>query len=125
MPTLTNLLGSGNSALTAAASLGIPSTSQTAAGSNQGTALALPSDFVVFTTVGSSTGAILPANGPNVNLTDVYIVVNHGANTLSVYPPSGGKVANGTTNAAFSVAATKMAWFYNIGSNNWAASLSA
>jgi hypothetical protein len=127
MPTLTNLLGSGNSALTAQASLGIINSSSalTATGSNQGTALALPSDFNVFTTVGASTGAILPANGANVNMTDSYIVVNHGASTLSVYPPTGGKIANGSANAAFSVAAGKTAWFLNIGSGNWAASVSA
>jgi hypothetical protein len=51
--------------------------------------------------------------------------MNHGANTLSVYPPTGGKIANGSANAAFSVAANKMATFVNIGSGNWAASVSA
>lgn len=125
MPTLTNLLGSGNSALTCQASLGIPTSGLTATGNAQGNALPLPSDFNVFTTVAASTGAILPASGPNVNITDSYIVVNHGANALSVYPPSGGKVANGATNAALSVAAGKTAWFLNLGSNNWAASVSA
>lgn len=123
MPTLNNLLGSGNSALTCQASLGLPTTSATATGSNQGTALAIPSDFVIFTTVGASTGTILPSLG--VNVTDSYIVINHGANTLSVYPPTGGKIANGSANAAFSVAATKTAWFLCLGSGNWAASLSA
>ena len=125
MPTLTNLLGSGNSALTCQASLGIPATGLTATGNSQGTALALPSDWNLFTTVAASTGAILPANGSNVNLSDVYIVMNHGANSLSVYPPTGGKIANGSANAAFSVAANKMATFVNIGSGNWAASVSA
>jgi hypothetical protein len=72
MPTLTNLLGSGNSALTAQASLGIINSSSalTATGNSQGTALALPSDWNLFTTVGASTGCILPANGSNVNMTD-------------------------------------------------------
>lgn len=127
MPTLTNLLGSGNSALTAQASLGIinASSALTATGTTQATALALPSDWNLFTTVAASTGCILPANGSNVNMTDVYIVMNHGANTLSVYPPTGGKIANGSANAAFSVAANKMATFVNIGSGNWAGSVSA
>ena len=127
MPTLNNLLGSGNSPLTCQASLGIPSTGLTATGNSQGTALAAPSDFMVFTTVAASTGVILPATVPTgpVNITDSYVVVNHGANTLSVYPPSGGKVGTGSTNAAFSVASGKTAWFLNIGSNNWAASVSA
>jgi hypothetical protein len=51
--------------------------------------------------------------------------VNHGANTLSVYPPTGGKIANGSANAAFSVAATKTAQFQAISSTDYAASLSA
>lgn len=110
--------------------VGIPSTSLTATGSSQGTALALPTDFNIFTTVASSTGAILPwgvdgaTQGP-VQVADEITVVNHGANTLSIYPQSGGKIANGSANAAFSVAATKTAYFTYIGSGNWAASLSA
>ena len=110
--------------------VGIPSTGLTALGNSQGTALALPTDFNVFTTVSASTGAQLPwgvdgtTAGP-VQLADEITVVNHGAQALSVYPQSGGKVANGSANAAFSVAATKTAYFTYIGSGNWAASLSA
>lgn len=125
MPTQSNLMGSGCPALQAQASVGIVTPSATAAGNSQGTALALPSDFVVFTTVAASTGTILPATGPQCNLGDSFIVVNHGANTLSVYPPSGGKIANGSANAAFSVAASKTAYFTSIGGGNFAASLSA
>lgn len=108
---------------------GIPSLAQTAAGTGQSTALLLPSDFVVFTTVASSTGCQLPfgvdgtTSGP-VQVADDFTVVNHGANTLSVYPQSGGKIANGSANAAFSVPATKTAFFVYIGSGNWAAAVS-
>lgn len=125
MPTQSNLMGSGCPALQAQASVGIPATGLTAAGSTQGTALALPSDFSVFSTVGASTGTVLPATGPQCNLGDSFIVINHGANSLSVYPPVGGKIANGTTNAAFAVAATKTAYFTSLGGGNFAASLSA
>ena len=125
MPTLSNLLGSGNSPLTCQASLGILSNNLTATGSNQGTALAVPSDFCIFTTVGASTGTILPGAVPTSNVTDVFIIVNHGASSLSVYPPSGGKIANGSTNAAFAVAANKTAYFYKISSTDYAASVSA
>ena len=125
MPTLTNYLGTGNSAATAQASLGFLSNSLTATGSTQGTALALPSDFSVFKTVAASTGAILPASSTQVNPTDVYFVVNHGANALTVYPPTGGNVANGSTNAGFSVSANKMATFVSLGGGAWAASVSA
>lgn len=122
MPTQANLMGSGNSPLCAQASVGIPTLSATATGSNQATALALPTDAVVFTTVALNTGTILPATA---NPFDSFIVVNHGANALSVYPPTGGKIANGSANAAFSVPANKTAYFLALGSSNFAASLSA
>ena len=128
MPTLTNLLGTGSSPLAAQAIMGMATAASlglTAAGNSQGTALALTSDFNVVTTCASSAGVILPASGPNVNITDVWSVTNYGANTLSVYPPTGGKIANGSANAAFSVAAGKTALFWSIGSGNWTALLSA
>jgi len=121
-------MGAGCPALQAQASLGILNTNSnalTATGSTQGTALALPSDFNIFTTVAASTGAILPASGPQCQQTDNFVVVNHGANALSVYPPTGGKIANGTANAALSVPANKTAFFLSLGSGNFAASLSA
>lgn len=127
MPTQRQLIGTGNSAMTAQASVGIASFSLTATGTTLATALALPSDFSVFTTVASSTGARLPTDASGaVTPPDTYIVVNHGAQTLSVYPgTSSGKIANGSAGAAFSVAANKTATFMYIGSDNWAASLSA
>jgi hypothetical protein len=85
---------------------------------------------VIFTTVASSTGVILPwgvdgtTSGP-LQLADEITIINHGANTLSVYPQTGGKIANGSANAAFSVAATKTAYFTYIGGGNFAAALSA
>ena len=123
MTTLRNLMGTGTAPLAAqATATGILANTLTATGNSQGTALALPSDFNVFTTVASSTGAIMPSNClPG----DWFTIVNHGASTLSVYPPTGGKIANGSANAAFSVAATKTAYFVSIGSGNFAASLSA
>jgi len=124
MTTTNNLLGTGNSGLSTQATLGILASGLTATGNNQGTALAIPSDFAVFTTVAASTGTILPSSAQGAHATDWYTVVNHGANTLSVYPPVGGKIANGSANAAFSVAATKTAAFLSIDGTNWAASLS-
>jgi hypothetical protein len=125
MTTKANMMGAGCSALEAIATGGIPSTGLTAAGNSQGTALALTTDFNVFTTVASSTGCILPTQGPNYSITDTITVVNHGANALSVYPEVGGTVANGSLNAAFSVSASKTAMFTCIGSKNWAAAVSA
>lgn len=124
MPTQANLMGSGCAALQAQASVGIFTNSLTATGSSsQANSLALPSDFCVVTTTAANTGVRLPAVGVTVG--DTYIVVNHGASTLSVFPAVGGSIAAGSANAAFSVGTLKTAYFLYIGSLNWAASVSA
>lgn len=123
MTTLVNLIGSGTAPLQAqATATGLLSNTLTATGNSQGTALAIPSDFAVFTTVAASTGTIMPSN---CNPGDWYTIVNHGANTLSVYPPVGGKIANGSTNAAFSVGSNKTAQVICISNSSFAASVSA
>lgn len=123
MTTLRNLMGTGTAPLAAqATATGILANTLTATGNSQGTALALPSDFNVFTTVAASTGTIMPSNClPG----DWFTIVNHGASTLSVYPPTGGKIANGSANAAFSVGANKTAQVICIDPLTFAASLSA
>lgn len=129
MPTQANLMGAGCAALQARASMGFPSTGLTATGSTQGTALALPSDFNVFTTVAASTGAVLPASGFQYQVTDTVIAVNHGASSLTVYPPTGGKIGTASVNAGLAVPSGKTAWFLmvdsTVGANVWAASVSA
>lgn len=129
MPTQANLMGAGCAALQARASMGFPSVGLTALGSTQGTALVLPSDFNVFTTVGASTGAILPAASFQYQITDTVIAVNHGASALTVYPPTGGKIGTASVNAGLSVPSGKTAWFLLVdstnGANIWAASVSA
>jgi hypothetical protein len=125
MPTQSNLMGSGCPALQAQASVGIVSNNLTAAGSTQGTALVLPSDFNIVTTAAASTGAILPAAGPQCNVGDSFIVVNHGANSLSVYPPTGGKIGTGSVNAALALPSGKTGFYLHIGSGNYAGSVSA
>jgi hypothetical protein len=42
-----------------------------------------------------------------------------------VYPPIGGKVANGTTNAGLALPATKAGTYTCVGVNSYAASVSA
>lgn len=125
MPTQANLMGAGCPALQARASMGFPSIGLTATGSTQGTALALPSDFNQFSTAAASTGAILPATGFQYQITDTIIVVNHGANALTVYPPTGGTIGTASANTGFSVASGKTAWFLVVGTNAYAASVSA
>lgn len=96
-----------------------PNTSLTAAGNSQGTALAIPSgqDLSIFTTVAASTGCILPSAG--VSTSEEYVVANHGANPLSVYPPVGGKMGTAATNTAYSLAAGKTGYFVSVGPLQW------
>lgn len=77
----------------------------TATGATQGTAYALGAVNSHFTTVAASTGALLPvASAPGEELR----VFNYGANSLSVYPPVGGKCNNGVINTAVALAANTM-----------------
>ena len=124
MPTQANLMGSGCPALQSIASVGIAKTGLTGLGTTQGTATVLPSDFNVFNNTALSTGAILPATGVNIQLADTIIVINHGANPLTVYPPVGGTLSTLATNTGVAMPAGKTAWFLVSGTNAYAYSLS-
>jgi hypothetical protein len=120
---LKNIMGAGVAPLMAQMINGTATDSLVATGNNQATALLLPSDVNVFTTVAASTGAILP-NNPAPG--DEIVVANLGANALSVYPQTGGAIQTGAANAAFSVPAAKSCKFIcRVGSLNWIALLSA
>lgn len=104
------------------------------AGSNQAGATLVPSDEIILTgtSVGSGTGYKLPsgvdASGGNglCNLGDTISVFNQGGNTVLVYPNTAtGKVQGGGAGAGFSVANNKSATFVYMGSDLWAATLSA
>lgn len=102
----------------------------TAAGSTQATAYQMSlDDWQIFTTVAAGTGCIF---SPGVGLSnnpyspgDEMTVTNHGANALTQYPATGGKIANGAPNAGFNVPATKTAFFQCIDGLSWAACLSS
>lgn len=118
------LTGTGMAAGLAVNVTGTVANTLTATGNSQGTALLMSMDDVqVFTTVASSTGCIFSASGYSAG--DEITIANHGANTLSVYPATGGKIANGSANAAFSVSATKTAFFTSIDGTNWLGNVSA
>lgn len=91
----------GLSAIQAQAIQGTAVNNLTATGSSQATALPLPADICKFTTVASSTGAIIPAANP----ADSGTVFNGGVSALSLYPPVGGKINGLSTNGAYSIAA--------------------
>ena len=116
-----NLLGSGVPGLTADAITGFPSLAQTATGASQG-ALALPTDFVVYTTSTAANGPTLPATTASG---DSFLVANNTANSINVWPPVGGAIGTGSTNAALAVGAGKTAVFYSLGNGNFVAVLSA
>lgn len=122
MPLKSNVMGSGIPAAAADTIVGRVNSGLTATGSGQGDALALQVSNNGFTTVAASTGAILPSFA---QVGDVVRVYNYGANALSVYPQTGGAIANGATNAAFSVASNKSAQFVMLTSTLWGATLSA
>jgi len=125
MPTQANLTGSGCAPLQARASLGFPSVGLTALGTTQGTALVLPSDFNVISTAALNTGAILPATGFQYQVCDTIIIANHGANPVTVYPPVGGTIGTAAANTGLALPAGKTGWYLIVGTNAYAASISA
>jgi hypothetical protein len=105
----------------------MPTTTFTAGGSGVQAGTVLPSDFVVCTGTSGSAYAQMPTGATvGAALGDSYIFVNHSGATVHVSPAtSSAKIANGSAGAAFDVTNTKTAYFLYIGSDNWAASLSA
>lgn len=90
----------------------------TALGTNQATAFVISGTdtALIFSTVAASTGCILPNGLQGTRI----CVRNDGVAALSVYPPVGGTMNGGTTNAAFSLASggsqeftskDNLAWF--------------
>lgn len=128
MTTIAKLMGAAVPATQAQnTTAGTPLTGQTAAGTTQANAYAITSDFTVFSTVASGSGARLPAaSAPSLTAQagDIYVVVNGQAtNALLVYPPVGGNFSAVAVNTAVSVPAGKTADFYCIGNNVWASSV--
>jgi hypothetical protein len=118
------MMGVGTPPMMAQVTVGTVTNTLTASGSTQGTALAISDDVNIFTTVAASTGTILPGS-TLVSAGDNILVVNYGANALTVYPPTGGKINNGSANAGVSVAANKNAEFVCINGTDYIGLLSA
>jgi hypothetical protein len=102
--------------------VGIPNPALTATGTTQATAKQVSTDFEIYTTVAASSGCILPAN---MSVADQGWIINHGANSLTVYPPVGGKLANAAINTGFAVAAGKGMFWICLDNLNFGASVSA
>lgn len=90
----------------------------TAAGTTIADATALTGGINLVTTTPSNSGVYLPnLRGPGA----VVVVVNNGANTLKVYPPSSsGSINAGSAGAAVSLATTKAGVFYPTGNGTYA-----
>lgn len=73
----------------------------TAAGTVQGDATAISALISICTTVASGTGVVLPASSQKFPRR----ITNWGANTLKIYPNSGGTMNGGSANAAVNLAA--------------------
>lgn len=91
------------------------SASVTAAGSNQGTATAVTTDFVVCTSVAANTGIILPAAASGRQI----VVVNKGSNALSIYPGSGDAIDALAANAAISLAVDGVMILTGVSASLW------
>ena len=87
-----------------------------AAGSTQGTATALTKEINVVSTVSSgANGVVLPTASAGI----VLIINNTSANTLSVYPATGGAVNSGSTNAAYSHVSGASIQYYATSGTQW------
>ena len=93
----------------------------TAAGTTQGTALAITSQTNEFTTVAASSGGILPSPEQG----EFIFVQNSGANALNIYPASGHSINALAANTAFSLAVGKNAIFWAATATKWYVNLSA
>jgi len=116
-----NLTGSGMAGAAAEFIVGKCTSAITATGTTQADAVAL-TDVNEITTTAASTGAILPAGtSPGDQIT----VYNIGANTLSVYPPTGESINAIAANGAYSMATAKVGIFTKVSATRWCAGLLA
>ena len=118
MPIKQRVNGMGMNTPMANVIVGTVSAGLTAAGTTQGTALTLTlEDNHIFTTVAAGTGAVIQAGqyAPG----DHIRVANYGANALAVYPASGGKISNGSANAAVSIPVNGEGIFTSINGTDW------
>ena len=89
--------------------------SVSAAGTTQVTATALTTDYNVVTTVGASSGVVLPTATVGRRI----IVVNKGANALAIYPASGAAIDALAANTAISLAVGGVLEFNASSTTQW------
>lgn len=96
------------------------------AGSAQGDAGAITESQKIVSVTGAdgTKGVILPAGDGDTP--DLYLLYSGTAtNAVPVYPPTGGAINAGATNAAFSMTARKPTLFVRVSSTQWLAVMGA
>lgn len=88
-----------------------------ATGSTQGTAFPISATTNAFGTVPNGTGSILPVAG--VPTGTGFKIINAGANSLSVYPPTGQTINGNSTNVAVTIYPNDVATFIYRGPSAW------
>jgi hypothetical protein len=114
-----DIAGAGNSAATALAIVGSISKNVTAAGTTQLTATKLSSALNLVTTVPASSGVMLPTMFDS----DLCIVMNKGANVLSVYPTKDHNIDGAANDTPVTVNAGVIAYFWGVGSGNYSSDI--
>ena len=104
--------GAGTSGGATTAICGDVQSGVTAAGTNAGTSLQVNSVFVRSSTTASGTGVKLPAPEAGAMM----VVRNDGAETLTVYPPTGSTI-NGS--ASDTIAAGKANLYFGTSATTW------
>lgn len=92
-----------------------------AAGTTQGTATSITAASTYVGTAAASSGVVLPSSQPG----DEFLIYNGGANALTVYPHSGGKVNGLSTNTGFLLGTNTAVRCYCHTTTQWIAMLSA
>jgi hypothetical protein len=97
---------------------GTVSNTQTATGSSsQANSFAIVDDVTVFTSAASNSGARLPLGS---SAGDVFFIGNNDANTMLIFPPTGGALNNGTVNTgSISLTTHKAAMCISIDGTNY------
>ena len=121
MAIVQDIVGSGNSPLSAQNIAGSFTSGATAVGTNQATAYVLPTAFVEFTTAASGTGCVARATAAPG---DMYMVQNNNTgNAILFYPPASDTINNAAS--SFSIATNKAALLIKVAATRWVSILTA
>lgn len=101
MTRVVTLVGAGTPPTQAQAIVGFNDIGVTAAGSSsQANSYAIQYSNTYVSTAGANSGVRLPVASPG----DEFFIFNGGASTMHIYPPVGGAVNGGSTDAAYDIA---------------------